>query len=178
MFTPTKGAMSPLRCSLRAGLPFNPFPHSIDHLGGLSTHQLLSTKDGVIQIFPGAHTREDAHGQCRTIKEQAPRVKNANQENGDASSTLKRTWVLTLCQELKLTQELSSHSSPCLDSLKDQHLEGVERGFGSLRKCLGRAKSAAPTEESEGVFIGPPQKIAATVLFMCSSELPTQGQNF
>ena len=53
----------------------------------------------------------------------------------------------------------------------NQNLQGVERGFGSLRKCLGRAKSVAPTEESEGVFIGPPQKLAITGLFMCLSEV-------
>ena len=37
-FTPTKDATSPLRSSQRAGLPYNPYPHPIYHLGGLSTH--------------------------------------------------------------------------------------------------------------------------------------------
>ena len=37
-FTPTKDATSPLRSSQRAGLPNNPYPHPIHHLGGLSTH--------------------------------------------------------------------------------------------------------------------------------------------
>jgi hypothetical protein len=31
-----KGATSPLRCSQRAGLPYNPFPHSINHTKRLS----------------------------------------------------------------------------------------------------------------------------------------------
>ena len=37
-FTPIKDATSPLRSSQRAGLPYNPFPHPIHHLGGLGTH--------------------------------------------------------------------------------------------------------------------------------------------
>jgi len=32
-----KGATSPLRCTQRAGLPYNPFPHSINHTRGLSS---------------------------------------------------------------------------------------------------------------------------------------------
>jgi len=37
-FTPTKDATSPLRSSQRGVLPYNPYPHPIHHLGGLSTH--------------------------------------------------------------------------------------------------------------------------------------------
>ena len=37
-FTPTKDATSPLRNLQGVGLPYNPFPHPIHHLGGLSSH--------------------------------------------------------------------------------------------------------------------------------------------
>ena len=53
-----KGATSPLRCSQRAGLPFNPFPHSINHLGGLRCSLARVRKERVIQTSGGSTTKE------------------------------------------------------------------------------------------------------------------------
>ena len=75
-------------------------------------------------------------------------------------------------------QESSSHPSPCLDLLKDLHLEGVGRGFESLRMCFGQGESASHLKGGEEVYIGPPKKLVIVVLFMCLSELPTWGRNF
>ena len=53
-----KGAMSPLRCSQRAGLSYNPFPHSINHLGGLRCSLANVHKERVIQTSGGSTTKE------------------------------------------------------------------------------------------------------------------------
>ena len=53
-----KGATSPLRCSQRAGLPYNPFPHSINHVGGLS-YSLANVHEGWDNTnFRGSTTKE------------------------------------------------------------------------------------------------------------------------
>ena len=125
---PQKDAMSPLRSSQRAGLPYNPYPHPIHHLGGLSSQQLLSTKDGVIQTSRGAHTQEGAPRVMPKYLGASSKSNKRESPDGDASSTLRRTWLLTLVKKLKLILESSSHPSPCLDSLKIlAHL-----GFGGV----------------------------------------------
>jgi len=53
-----KGATSPLRCSQRAEFPFNPFPHSINHLGGLMCSLERVHKGRVIQTSGGSTTKE------------------------------------------------------------------------------------------------------------------------
>ena len=53
-----KGATSPLRCSQRAGLPYNPFPHSINYVGGLSC-SLANVHEGRGDTnFRGSTTKE------------------------------------------------------------------------------------------------------------------------
>ena len=53
-----KGATSPLRCSQRAGLSYNPFPHSINHVGGLSYSLVDVHKGRGDTNFRGSTTRE------------------------------------------------------------------------------------------------------------------------
>ena len=54
--------------------------------------------------------------------------------DGDASSALRRMWLLTLGQGLKLTHKSSSHPSPCLDPLKDLALGRVGEVFWKLER--------------------------------------------
>ena len=133
-FTPTKEATSPLRCSQRAGLPYNPYPHPIHHLGGLNSHWHLSTKDGVIQTSWGAHTREGASRATPNRLGASSKSNKRESPDGDASSALRRTWLLTLVKKHKLTLESSSHPCPCLDSLEILALLGFGGVFWKLEE--------------------------------------------
>ena len=73
---------------------------------------------------------------------------------------MRRTWLLTLGQGLKLNHESSSHPSLAWIHSRIWHLEGLGRCFRSLRASEVRVKSAALNRGGEGVFIAPPQKLA------------------
>ena len=101
--TSTKEATSPLRCSQRAGLPSNPFPHPINHLGRLSLLLVMSTKDGVIQTSRGAHTREGDPRVTPNRLEASFKSNKRESTNGDGSSAVEMNLAALTSQKLKPT---------------------------------------------------------------------------
>ena len=88
--------------------------------------------------------------------------------DGNASSALRRMWLLTLGQGLKLNHKSSSHPSPCLDSLKDLALLGFGRVFWKLEDELCSWRVSSASWKGEGVYIEAPQKLAVVeVLCAC-----------
>ena len=149
-FTPTKEATSLLRSSQKAGLPYNPFPHPINHQGGLSTYYANPRRIGVIQTSRGAHTREDAPRATPNRLEASFKSNKCESKNGDASSAHERVVAAHTSQISSLTLKSSSHPSPSFNLSRDWLLEGVGRSFGSLRVCLSRGEAAASEVGAKG----------------------------
>ena len=150
-FTPTKGATSPLRSSQRAGLPYNPFPHPINHPRRIEYLLCKSTKDWGNTNFPGrTHTREDAPRATTNRLEASFKSNKRESKNGDASSAHEREVAPHTSQISSLTLKSSSHPSPSLNLSRNWLFEGVRRSFGSLRVCLSRGGIATSEEAAKG----------------------------
>ena len=96
----------------------------------------LIYKGRVIQTSLGTHTREGAPQVMSNHLGASSKSNKRESPDGDASSALRRMWLLILGQGLKLNHKSSSHPSPCLDPLKDLSLGRVGEVFWKLeREC-------------------------------------------